>query len=540
MLEQRSEEIRIAFYTRISTDEDHQKYSLAAQADRLEAYSKAQYDRWILHEVYADTSSGTNMERPGLQAMLAGARQSAFDMVMVFRVDRLSRNVRQLSGMVEELMQIGVVLKSATEPFDTSNSAGKMMLQMLGVFAEFEHATIVERTKAGMQRKAKNGEWCGGGVAFGYQIDPGQGLRINEEESATVRIIYQLYTEQRLGGVAVSRHLNEKGYRRRNGGKWNNKVVLDLIRRPVYTGITRWSGIEQEGIHDAIIERGVWTQAQEILRKRSEDSMARLSNRSDYLLSGNIHCGGCGKPMVGCSGNKNGHKHTYYVCRGRLSYGKGDCGQDYVRADDLETAILDRIREVATDPDVFADIVTAANAKLGNERPNLQTSIKVVEARIGKVRVALERYFQAFEDGDMDSALCRERVQGLGAQLRQLEEERDGLQRQSAQAELGVAGGMPLQEFERQFDEVIKKGAPASQRKHLVKILVPRVVVYSREEIEVFFRAPVPSVRVTGVLAPRDGPRRSIFIVSTMPRALLFSEGRIRPPSWTVNNSSVR
>ena len=461
MLEKQNEEIRIAFYTRISTDEDHQKYSLDAQSDRLKSYCKAQYDRWLPYKVFRDTSSGTNMERPGLQAMLEDARQKKFDMVIVFRVDRLSRNVRQLSGMVEELMRIGVVLKSATEPFDTSNSAGKMMLQMLGVFAEFEHATIVERTRVGMEKKAKNGEWCGGGVPFGYKVESGE-LKIHDEEAVVVRLIYQLYTEQRLGGVAITRHLNEKGYRRRSGRKWVNKVVLDLIRRPVYAGLIRWSDVEQEGVHDGIIERGVWDTAQGILRKRSEDSMSRLSNRSDFLLSGNIHCGACSKRMVGCSGNKNGVKHSYYVCRGRMAYGKSDCDQDYVRADELEQAILDRVREVATDPDVFADIVSTANAKLGIERPNLQTSLKVIEARIGKLQAARDRYFQAFENGDMDPAVCRERIEGLNAQAKELEEERDAQQRQAERAEIGVAGAMSIEEFSAKFEQIMGRGAPGS------------------------------------------------------------------------------
>jgi site-specific DNA recombinase len=360
MLEERRDPIRIAFYTRISTDEDHQKYSLDAQSDRLHAYCRAQYDRWVQHKLYADTSTGTNMERPGLKELLAEARAKKFDMVLVFRVDRLSRNVRQLSGMVEEFMRLGVVLKSATEPFDTSNSAGKMMLQMLGVFAEFEHATIVERTRAGMQRKARNGEWCGGGIPFGYQLVQGEGLKILEEEATVVRLIYDLYTGQRLGSVAIARHLNEHGHRRKRGRKWSSKEVLDLIRRPVYAGTIRWSGIEQDGTHEPIIDRAKWALAQSILQKRGEDSMSRLSNRSDFLLTGHIHCGSCGKLMVGCSGHKDGRKMNYYACRGRLFYGKGDCGQDYVRADHLEGLIVEEIGALASSPEFFNRIIAEA------------------------------------------------------------------------------------------------------------------------------------------------------------------------------------
>ena len=167
MPEKRGDSARIAFYTRISTDEDHQKYSLGAQKERLEAFCKAQWDTdWRLHAVYRDTTSGMHMNRPGLEQMLYDAEADAFDTLLVFRVDRLSRKVRELAQMVDALTKYGVALKSITEPFDTTNPAGKMMLQMLGVFAEFEHASIVERTKVGMEKKAKGGDWRHAGVSI--------------------------------------------------------------------------------------------------------------------------------------------------------------------------------------------------------------------------------------------------------------------------------------------------------------------------------------------------------------------------------------
>ena len=180
---------RVAFYTRISTDEDHQKYSLDAQKDRLEAFCKSQYgDDWTLFKLYRDTESGTHMNRPGLEEMLFDADARAFDVLLVFRVDRLSRKVRELAQMVDELTKVGVILKSITEPFDTSNAAGKMMLQMLVVFAAFEHATIVERTRLGLERKAKTGSYVGGKVPYGSRLDDDQrlwkGNRLEDEQRA--------------------------------------------------------------------------------------------------------------------------------------------------------------------------------------------------------------------------------------------------------------------------------------------------------------------------------------------------------------------
>ena len=132
--------MRVATYTRISTDEDHQPYSLGAQAERLGNYVASQ-DGWELVRRFTDQASGATTERPGLQRALNEAKANRFDLLLVYRVDRFARSVRGLAQLLEELDAAGVAFRSATEPFDTTTPAGRMMVQMLGVFAEFERAT---------------------------------------------------------------------------------------------------------------------------------------------------------------------------------------------------------------------------------------------------------------------------------------------------------------------------------------------------------------------------------------------------------------
>src|SRR5712691_724272 len=135
--------------------------------------------------------SGATLERPGLRRALAEAEAKRFDLFLVYRVDRLSRSVRGLAQILEQLDQAGVLFRSATEPFDTSSSAGRMMVQMLGVFAEFERATIVERVIAGMERKAARGEWNGGAVPFGYRLDTER--RYLEPEPAEAVVVEDIF-----------------------------------------------------------------------------------------------------------------------------------------------------------------------------------------------------------------------------------------------------------------------------------------------------------------------------------------------------------
>ena len=191
--------MRVATYTRISTDEERQPYSLEAQADRLGSYVKSQ-DGWELVRTFTDQCSGATLERPALQQALREARLNRYDLLLVYRVDRLARSVRGLAHILEELDTANVGFRSATEPFDTSTSAGRMMVQMLGVFSEFERATIVDRVIAGMERKAASGCWASGSYPFGYTIDSATGfLRTRDDEAPLIPQIFERYAQREVG-----------------------------------------------------------------------------------------------------------------------------------------------------------------------------------------------------------------------------------------------------------------------------------------------------------------------------------------------------
>jgi len=211
---------RVAFYCRISLDEEKQKYSLSAQEDRLEAFARAHYDEsWTLYKTYRDSASGTHLNRLELQQMLSDARSGAFDVLLVFRVDRLSRRVAESSVLANELNILGVSLKSVTESIDTSTPAGMMFFQQLGVFAEYEQKSIVERTKIGMLKKAQTGSWPGGSVPIGYRLTAEKMLEIDEGQAVFIRQVFEIYTKDNEGSGAISRRMNSAGYRTKKGRK---------------------------------------------------------------------------------------------------------------------------------------------------------------------------------------------------------------------------------------------------------------------------------------------------------------------------------
>lgn len=482
---------RVAFYTRISTDEDHQKYSLGAQSERLEAFCKAQWgDDWRLHKVFRDTESGTHMNRPGLEEMLFDAESEAFDTLLVFRVDRLSRKVRELALMVDELTKFGVVLKSITEPFDTANAAGKMMLQMLGVFAEFEHATIVERTKVGMEKKAKTGAWVGGVVPYGYQLDPERGLVINEEEALIVRKMFRMYAIGKEGSSAICKQLNEAGHRNRNGKKWGRRVVLYMLKNPTYLGKIRWREILYEGQHDPLVSDVLFEKANEVLQERNEESAGRRwHNGDDRLLTGIIKCARCKSHMFGGGGHKNGVHVPYYVCSKRTN--DHECIQDYVRAELLESAIVQDLKAMFRDEQFLARVWTEANKQLGAEKPNLDQEIAKVEAQAAKTRAAIDRYFEAFEAGTLDAGLCNEKVRDLRARLEELEDEKQDLEARRERLELPAIDREMMATLVEQFDRVMAEG-PNPKKKDLLRRLVKKVLVHDRRTIEIWYGLPNP------------------------------------------------
>ena len=477
---------RIAFYTRISTDEDHQKYSLGAQSDRLEAFCKAQYgDEWRLHKVYRDSESGTHMNRPGLEEMLFDAGAQAFDVLLVFRVDRLSRKVRELAQMVDELAKHGVILKSITEPFDTANAAGKMMLQMLGVFAEFEHATIVERTKVGMEKKAKSGKWVGGVVPYGYQLDPVKGLVVNEEEAIVVRKMFQMYAFGRQGVHTICHKLNQAGYRKRTGQAWDKRVILHIIKSPVYVSKIRWRDAIYEGTHESVVSDVLYNKAKGILKDRVESlSGRRFDNGNERLLAGVIKCSRCKSHMVGVSTHKKERRFPYYLCSKR--WNTRECDQDYIRADHVEATILRDIKAMFRDEPFIVRVLEEANKRLVVAKPGLEKEIAWLESQMTKAQGAIDRYFEAFETGTLKAELCSEKVGDLKARVVGLEAERRDLETRRNRLELPAIDLEMLTSFVANLDQLIAAGTNP-QKKHLLRLLVKKVLVHDRHTVEVWY-----------------------------------------------------
>jgi DNA invertase Pin-like site-specific DNA recombinase len=304
-LSQAARPLRVAIYIRISTDEEHQPFSLEAQDKRLRAYAGTQ-PGWDVATVFRDEASGATLERPDLQRALAAARAGRFDVLLVYRVDRLARSLRGLVHILDDLDAAGVVFRSATEPFDTATPVGRMLVQMLGVFAQFERETIIDRVINGMERKAARGQWCGGYRPYGYQPDPATDLlRPVPEESPLVPLIFNLYVSGRHGTKALAGELNRRGHRTRHGKPWSAQAVLTVLRNRAYLGEVYFRGTwyRAEHHHPPLVEPDIFEQAQQIMIARGDDRSRRAASSSTYILAGRVICDRCGKRYLGAAAN---------------------------------------------------------------------------------------------------------------------------------------------------------------------------------------------------------------------------------------------
>jgi site-specific DNA recombinase len=500
--EEREESLlRVCLYTRISTDEENQPTSLHSQRERLEAFVASQEGwRVVAHE--EDRATGTKLDRPGLQAALQLAREGTIDLLLVYRVDRLSRKVRQLAQLAEELDRAGVSLRSATEPFDTGAAAGRMMLQMLAVFAEFEHATIVDRITSGIERRAKEGRWASGRVAFGYRRNPEKLVVSDEREAPVVKRIFRLYTEDRLGTTSIARLLTDEHAPAPARG-WQPAVVQWLLQNEAYLGRVNWRGQSFPGLHEPLVDEPTFQAAQALLRERGEDLTRRRGNRFEFLLSGVIRCGRCGRAYVGMSAKGNGGLYHYYACSGRQKLGSKACDGERLNRDKLEHAVLNQLAGLYRDGDLIGASLQRAYREQAADRPAIEAQRRTVAEEIRRGERALDRYYQAFEGGDLEPGQFKSRLADLQVKLETLRDQERTLAAQLADPAESF-DPQALASVADQLRDTLAAGEP-ERTKALLRLLIKELRVNSRSDIVPTYRVVGPEVCATTSSVERTG-----------------------------------
>lgn len=364
--------VRCAIYTRKSTEEglEQEFNSLDAQRESAEAYIASQkHDGWVaLPDRYDDGGfSGGNLERPALGRLLEDIKAKRVDCVVVYKVDRLSRSLFDFAKVVEIFDASGVSFVSVTQQFNTTTSMGRLTLNILLSFAQFEREVIGERIRDKMSASRKKGKWVGGRPPLGYDVDfNAKKLVVNPDEAVLVRRIFTRFVQLR-SNTALMKELQAEGLTSKTWttktGKVHRGVPLDrnsfykMLSNFVYIGKVSYKGSIYQGEHEAIIDMPLWNEVHEILAEPKQSRANRSRSKTYALLSGLVRCHHCGRTMSENQGTSHtGARHRYYRCQGSMKRGADSCQLSGLNAINLESVVVQHLRHVLASPEVLARI----------------------------------------------------------------------------------------------------------------------------------------------------------------------------------------
>lgn len=353
--------VRCAIYTRKSSDEglEQEFNSLDAQREACAAYIASQrHAGWTaVADMYDDGGlSGGTMERPALQRLLADIKANKVQIVVVYKVDRLTRSLADFAKIVDIFDGHGASFVSVTQQFNTTTSMGRLTLNMLLSFAQFEREIAGERIRDKIAASKAKGMWMGGNVPLGYDIKDRK-LIINQSEADTVRLIFRRYAE--LGSVTllrkelaeqgiVSKRREGAGGRLSGGQKLSRGALYLMLQNRIYCGEIKHKGNAYPGQHEAIIDPDLWRVVQDKLATNRQERALGIGAESPSLLAGLI-VDAEGHRLTPTHANKRGKRYRYYISTSLLD-GKSRAGESTFRlpAGEIEGLVLDRLRAFLT------------------------------------------------------------------------------------------------------------------------------------------------------------------------------------------------
>ncbi|WP_027853077.1 recombinase family protein [Marinobacterium litorale] len=396
MTDQVKKRLRCAVYTRKSTEEGlEQDYnSIDAQRDAGHAYIASQRaEGWIpVEDDYDDPAfSGGNMERPALKRLMADIEKGKIDVVVVYKIDRLTRSLTDFSKMIEVFERHGVSFVSVTQQFNTTNSMGRLMLNILLSFAQFEREVTGERIRDKITASKKKGLWMGGIPPLGYDVKD-RCLVVNPAEAKLIRHIFKRFTEVgsttlmvkelRLEGVTSKSWTTQDG-RFRPGKPIDKGMIYKLLHNRTYLGELRHKDKWYRGKHEAIIDQALWDDVHSILATNSRTRGNMTRAKVPFLLKG-IVFGEDGRALTASSSvkKKSGRRYRYYLSTRDTKEFAGASGLPRIPAAELEAAVVGQIRSLLQSPPVMQKTAAVTN-QLGD--PVDEAQVTVAMTRLDKV-----------------------------------------------------------------------------------------------------------------------------------------------------------
>ena len=502
----------IAIYCRVSTEEQSENgYSIDEQERLLEEWCKKM--GYVIYKCYSDRGiSGKNIkDRPALKELLSDAKAGKFDMVISWKINRVSRKLEDVLKIVNLLEKNNITFKSYSEPFETDTPAGRMQFQMMALIGEFERGTIAQNVKMGMIAKAKSGNWCGGRV-LGYDLVPNNSpeeekkgknkLEINEKEAEIVRFIFNEYSKGK-GYKAITNKMNKLGYKTKKGNNFSVGSIRDILTNPVYIGEIRynvrqnWSEkrrrninpnpIRVKGKHEAIIDRELWDKVQLILESK-KGKPSRIYD-GEYPLTGILRCPKCGAGMVIsrttntlADGTKK--RIAYYCCGNWKNKGTSVCNSNTIRVDKANEYVFKKIEELVSNEAMIKAVVKNINKERKDKVKPAKRLLGDIDKELEKLDKRKRKIFEAYEDDILTKEEFQTRKNELNEKIRILEEEKKPLLNTISEE---VSEEIPyefIKDILMNFSKVLNSSVSREQQKKLLHMIISEITMNESREIE--------------------------------------------------------
>jgi DNA invertase Pin-like site-specific DNA recombinase len=360
--------LRCAVYTRKSSEEglDMDFNSLDAQRESCEAYVASQKAEGLAlaADHYDDGGfSGGTLERPALKRLLADVKAGKVDVIVVYKIDRLSRSMLDFLNLVELFESHGVTFVSVTQSFNTKDAMGRMALNILVTFAQFERELIGERIRDKVAASRKRGKWMGGWAPLGYEVRDRKLIIHPEEDAERVRSIFRRFVHLK-SATLLARELVAAGATNRYGHLLDKGVLYRLLNNRVYVGEAVHKGTSYPGEHEPIIDQKLWEQVHAILKVSPRTRAGNARAQTPAPLKGLLF-GSDGAAMSPTHTRRSGKLYRYYISQTAMKRGS-DCSVRLVPAAEIERIVLDQVRSLIRTPEVIVQTWRAAR-KLGRE-----------------------------------------------------------------------------------------------------------------------------------------------------------------------------
>ena len=497
-----------ALYARVSSDRQDVDLSVAAQLRALRDYAKNNgYS--VAREYVDEAESGRIADRPQFRNMIdeGGKATAPFQVILVWKFSRFTRKREHAVAFKSMLRRKGIRVVSITEHADDSPT-GKLMEAIIESVDEFYSENLAQEVVRGMREAASRGYFLASKAPFGYtRIKVSDGVKDRptlEVDPVAAPIVKEIFESSRRGNglMEICKELNGRGITNR-GRPWQKNVVHYLLTNEAYTGTAVWGvkskdekaqePVRVENAWPALVSRETFDLVQQGLHERAPTVARPARVGSQYLLSGLLRCGVCGKPYS-AQGAKSG-QFAYYVCASLFREGAGACTARYLNATKVENLVVEKVRERILTEVTITELVTLVAEEIDALAGEVNGRLTAITAELSDVDTRLENLYQALETKQLPIEALSPRILSLKSRQDQLTAAREGAEAQLEQRRAELPTSKEIKGYVADFRELFREGT-FPERKALIRNFVQGIEIVEDEAV-LTYTIPMPSDGVT-------------------------------------------